>query len=439
VATLGEREGRTAWRNRLRICRPIVAAAIVFVVASGVLVAFLVVAPPSLRPNEGYNDYDVFYRPVAENLIEGKGYVNDKGVPELHNPPGYPLILAVVFMAARAVGVSQSTALTWFTVLTMASCAVLIFLIARELISQEWAVLAALLYITYPIVLVVASYRFSEAPFSFVLYLSVLVLIRAMRRQGRRTALWLLAVGGLVGYGALIRPAAFGLFLAFSVGLWFWGQAGLRRRLAHAGLVVTGTLIVILPWEAWVVARTDKVILLSTAGKDSVIDGLTVTFRPEDESGTLAMPHDLRRLMGEAAQRESSFRSISDVARFLVGEGRERPLAIAELAVFKAVRAWYGTNALKWESLILAVQVPYLTLLTAGLVVGVRTGGETRRIAALVMLCVLYSWAVTMIALPIVRLMSPALGLVFPFGALALASLWHKVGARRQRTADLRS
>jgi len=73
----------------------------------------------------------------------------------------------------------------------------------------------------------------------------------------------------------------------------------------------------------------------------------------------------------------------------------------------------------------------------AGLAVGLRTGGETRRIAALVMLCVLYSWAVTMVALPIVRLMSPALGLVFPFGALALASLWHKVGARRQRTADL--
>lgn len=425
-----EREERGGWRTRIVLWRPALAASAVFVVAVFVLGAFLAVAPQSLRPNESYNDYEVFYRPVAENLIEGKGYVNDQGVPELHNPPGYPLILAAVFVVARTLGVSQSTALTWSTVLTVACCAVLIFLIAREFLSQDWAVLAALLYVTYPIALVVASYRFSEAPFSLVLYLAVLVMVRAMR-PGRRTALWLLGVGGLLGYAALIRPAAFGLFVVFVVALWFWGQGTRRRRLAHAGLIVAGTLIVILPWEAWVVARTDKMILLSTAGKDSVIDGLTVTFRPEDESGTVAMPSDLKHLMREAAEQQESFRSYSDIGRFLARTARERPVAIVELGVFKAIRAWYGTNALKWESLILAVQIPYLTVLTAGLVAGLRRGGETRRVAVLVLMCVLYSWGVTMVVLPIVRLMSPMLGLTFPFGALAVASLWERLGARR--------
>jgi 4-amino-4-deoxy-L-arabinose transferase-like glycosyltransferase len=389
----------------------------------------MVVAPESLRPNEGYNDYEVFYRPVAENLIEGKGYVNDRGVPELHNPPGYPLILAGVFAAARLIGISQSTALTWSTVLTVAGCAVLIFLIAREFMSQGWAVISALLYITYPITLVVASYRFSEAPFSLVLYLAVLVMVRAMR-PGRRTGWWLLAVGGLVGYAALIRPAAFGLILAFVVALWSWGYGGRRRRLGHVGIVLVGTLIVILPWEAWVLARTDKVVLLSTAGKDSVVDGLTVTFRPEDESGTLALPGDLKRFMGDAAQQQESFRSMSDIARFLARAARERPLAVIELGLFKAVRAWYGTNALKWENLILAVQIPYLTLLATGLVMGLRREGQPRRIAKLVLLCVLYSWVVAMAALPIVRLMSPVLGLMFPFGSLALASLAASATAR---------
>ncbi len=427
-----ERLPGVAWRKLIWHRRPTFPAAAIFVAALFVVGGFLVLAPDSLRPNEAYNDYEVFYRPVAENLLEGNGYVGDDGLPELHNPPGYPLILAVVYLVARVVGISQASALTGFTVLTMAACAVVIFFISRELLTQGQAVMAALLYITYPITLVVASYRFSEVPFSLVLYIAVLIFIRASRRYEKR-ALWMVIVGGCIGYASLIRPAALALAVPFVVALWFSPNRGTRRRLPLAAAILAGNLAIVLPWEAWVLTKTDRLVVLSTADKDSVLDGLTVTFRPHDESGTLAMPDDLRRLMAEVAERRQSFGSISEIGRFLVRYGSDHPGTMVMLAAFKAVRGWYGTNALKWEGLILAVQVPYLTLMGAGVVMALRQE-QRRAIAVLIAGCVLYFWAVTLVVLPIVRLIAPALGLLFPFAALTLATVWQKAQARWGRS-----
>lgn len=427
----GDGNQSTSLRSSL-LTRPNIAAAAVFLVAVIVFASFLVLAPESLRPKGDYNDYDIFYRPVAENLIEGRGYVNDDGSFALHNPPGYAFLLAGIFLTARAIGVAQSTALTGFTVLMMAISAVLIYQLSRELLSQGQALWAALLYITYPITLVVASYRFSEAPFSLVLYLAVLLFVRGMR-HGRTNVPMMAVVGLLLGYATLIRPAAIGLALAFLVATLLWRREALRRRLVVVALIVAGNLVVVMPWQLWLMERTDQAVVLSTAGTDSVLDGLTVSFRPQDESGTLWMPDDLRAVMAEmAARRRDSPQSLGEIAGFLGDVARDSPATLAKLVVFKAVRAWYGTNALKWEGLILAVQIPYLAAMATGLVLSLKSNETTRSVVVLIMACVLYFWAVTMAVLPIVRLMAPALGLLSPVATLALVRLWER--SRRKTT-----
>jgi len=46
-------------------------------------------------------DYQSFYKPVAYNLLLGKGLVTNDGNPAVRYPPGFPSILTVLFGLAQ--------------------------------------------------------------------------------------------------------------------------------------------------------------------------------------------------------------------------------------------------------------------------------------------------------------------------------------------------
>lgn len=390
-------------------------------IGTGVLMAlFLAAAPESLRPKGGYNDYEIFYRPVAENLLDGRGYTNLEGEPALHNPPGYIFVLVALYKAASLLGVSQDLMVAAFAVAAMAGSAVLVFLLARRLFGPRTAWIAAALWSTYPINLLIASYRFSEVPYTFVLALAVLVFVSAFS-AGRRLVLWSFGVGLLVGAAALIRPAAIGLAAPFALAILLIRAAGpLRARSAMALVLVAGFAVAIAPWELWAYQKTDRVIPLSEAGNASMLDGLTVGARPRDESGRgFLIPPAVRDLSHRIQSRRKSLTTTDDIAEELSDES---PGTLAQLVLSKAARAWYGTNALKFEPLILLVQLIYLGLAGFGLVQAARRGGWPRWTAALVLAVTAYSWAITMTVLSIVRYMAPVLGLLLIFAAPPVAA-----------------
>ena len=414
--------------------------------------AALALAPNSLRPAGGYNDYLSFYKPPAVNLLAGKGFVGLNGRPALHDPPGYPLILAAVYAFADLLHVGREGMVNVVTVATLAVACVLMFRVGQAMFGRTVGIVAALLWVTYPVELLMAPYRFSEVPFTPVLYLTALVFIDGATK-GVPSWRRMVVVGALIGVDALIRPQAILLVVPYGIALWVLVRRHARpkkeprqedgpqvatrgRRRAVLGLcavMVVAYGATIAPWEIWVQASTGHTIALSDGGPSAILNGLTVDFHPIDERGHASLPSGVLTVERQVHAHESTLTSTGKIARFMLSQLKAHPGDVLELVAIKAAMAFYGTNSLTHETLIALVQLPYLVLMMAGLVLAWRSGGTRRWMAVFVTMTVAYMWVMTISVLSIVRYMGPVLGLLTPFAALALVRAWEQVQKKRGR------
>jgi 4-amino-4-deoxy-L-arabinose transferase-like glycosyltransferase len=404
---------------------------LVFAGSAVLTVVFLAVAPASLGPT-AQNDYEGYYRPVAEALLRGDGYVLN-GQVNLHNPPGYPYILVALYALAELTGTVQLAWVTAFAVACTALSAVMAYAVGTRLFGERTGLVAAGLFATYPLMLVMASYRFSEVPYTLALLLVVYAALRAAADPARMLR-WSLTAGLLCAAAALVRPAAIGLALPVGLAL-LLHRAGppLRRRAAAATLVVVGFLRGVAPWEAWLHAKTNRIVALSEVGPEAAVAGVLVGARgaAAETGDPVFVPERVRAMSRRVAADRPGLRSTGDIARRLA---QEPPGDVALLLAGKAVRAFYGTDSFKLEPLILLVQLPYLALMTAGLAVARRSPDPVTHWSPVLLALVLaYSWVVTMSALSIVRYLAPALAVLTLSAAPALVAGWDRVrpGVRR--------
>jgi hypothetical protein len=407
--------------------------------AFGVLVmaAVMAFAPSGFRPTPNYNDYLSYYKPPAVNLLAGKGYLGIHGHTELHDPPGYPLLLAFEYGVADLIHVGREGMVNVATVLILALSGVLIYRVGRAMFGLKVGVLTGILWITYPIEMLMAPYRFSEVPFTSVLYLTALIFVDGNVRglpSWRRMAV----VGALVGVDALIRPQAILLVVPYALALWLRSRqlrrdsgsetpARVSRRwgaLALSGVLVLAYVATLAPWEGWVKAQTGKTVALSDAGPPSIINGLTVGFDRTDERGNANLPSGVAALEKRILAHQKSLTTTGKIAHYMFDQLQDHPVDVIELVAIKAGRSFYGTNSLTHESVIAAVQAPYLILMVAGLILAWRSGRWRRWLAAFIIMVTVYMWVMTISVLSIVRYMGPTLGLLLPFAALTLVTLW---------------
>ena len=103
----------------------------------------------------------------------------------------------------------------------------------------------------------------------------------------------------------------------------------------------------------------------------------------------------------------------------------KRPLAVAKLLAWKAVRVWYATDSRRYEVAIALLQIPYLVLLAwSGHRARVQGAEPARLVSLLVGCCVLF-WTMAFVSLSIVRYVVPAIVLSFAIVPASLPAEWH--------------
>ncbi len=374
---------------------------------------FLLLLPGGWRIDESA-DFDDFYLPVAQSLLAGEGLVDRYGQPAVRYPPGYPFLVAAACGAADLSGSEASLWLLGASVACFVATAVLLFQLAsRTSRSPAVAWLAALAWITYPPLLWLGKQPNSEMPF-LVLFLAALVgWSRCLApRAGPGVAL---EAGLLLGLAALIRPAglAVAVPLALVTLLVHWLPGG--RRLRTALLIVLGQLLVMAPWELFMHHHTGRWLPLSSGGRLSMLDGLTIAVKPGREGPPVGA--DVKALMQEIDDHRRQLRTPIDVARFLAPRDKK---TLLKLLAIKAARSWYATDSLRYEQLLLWMQALYLSLALAGAVVGWRQGGARRLLVVCAGLITAYFWGMTILVLSILRYMVPAMALQLILAALAV-------------------
>ena len=414
--------------NRQRELGLIVA---VFVLAMLVSAAFWAILPSEYRENQS-SDYSNAYEPVARAIAAGRGIVTPEGELATRYPPGFSLALAGVFRLGDALGVSDETMLLAFRLLCAGLSAVLVYALARLVWSPRLALLPALAWLSYPFFLWLTKQPNSEVPFVPVLYGALYLFWLAVARRAtgpRAWALYLLA-GGLVGAAMLIRPAALGLSVVLAAVLFLCAgrEVNRRARLGYGGLVLIGSLLVVLPWEAAVYARTGEIIPLSSGGAMTIHDGLTFLAVPKEYRREVAVPEDVAALGWAIHERRRETDTTGGVLRVVAEEAQRAPAAFGKLLLLKGARSWYGIDSRILEIPTMVLQVVYLALIVWGGLFARRQGGLLWRMTAGNWLIVLYFWGMTLLVVPLLRYMVPVMGLLL----IALPGVYLSLVGRRR-------
>lgn len=214
------------------------------------------------------------YLALALSLETGGGfrYPADAGDPDperFGRAPGYPFFLSLV-ASADALDADPPTAPRPIK-MTQAFVAVAIVpilgVLAWRAAGPLAGAVAAALAAVYPPLVWIPAYVLSEALYSVLALLSVLVLGLAIdrpappkpRRPGRATVV--VALAGLAGgLAALTRPATI-VFLAMAV-VWI----ALRSNRALAAAFLVGAIVTIAPWTARNIGEHGRLVLIASEG-----------------------------------------------------------------------------------------------------------------------------------------------------------------------------
>jgi 4-amino-4-deoxy-L-arabinose transferase-like glycosyltransferase len=225
------------------------------------------------RHPAGLNDPDT-YLVTAHDIAAGRGYrfILD-GAPTAYFPPGYPALVAAVVWVVdhtplgdvpRWVGVLQAllgAASVWLT-----------WRITRRIATRPAALVAAALVAVFPGLLLYSAPLLSETLFVFIELVAMAVLVDVPWGPRGPSTRRLLVVGVLIGLGALVRPQAALLIVAFALALLI-ARSGWRRALAAGAIVVVAAALTIVPWTVRNAITMNAFIPISTNGADDLCIG----------------------------------------------------------------------------------------------------------------------------------------------------------------------
>ena len=202
---------------------------------------------PQTHGDEGY------YIDKARSLVATGRY------PGAFRPPGYPALVAGVFLAFG----ESLTALRVILALVSVAIVGVVYAVVRPAWGVRAALLSALVCAVNPTLIHYSHFVWSEIVTALLLALVVLG-VQRWSEDGRRG--WLVATGLAIGLGTLTREMVlyvlpFAVFAVWTAGR---GSRSPRRRCCDVAVVVLLAALVIAPWTWRNHRKYDAFVLVST-------------------------------------------------------------------------------------------------------------------------------------------------------------------------------
>ena len=225
-----------------------------WLVPAGVSAIVLAVGLATMSPwPVGVYYDDAIYLMLAKALATGEGYryLNFPGYPAAtHYPPGFPLLLAVLWKLAPTFPQNVAVFKLVNPVLTSLAAAGL-FVFARRDLALGTAINAGAILLGFLMVpvLAVTGVLFSEPLFLAVLALALPACERAVREERTKGVV---VAALLAAATTLVRSIGLPLVIALVLGL------ALRRRYRAAGTAAAVAAGLMLPWQIWTAMHGDN-------------------------------------------------------------------------------------------------------------------------------------------------------------------------------------
>jgi 4-amino-4-deoxy-L-arabinose transferase-like glycosyltransferase len=285
------------------------------------------------------------YRYGVESLLDASSPTSEPDL--LGHPPGYPVLVALIYRAAPA---SDSATQALQMILDSLS-AVIICLIAFELFPTAVGVLAGLLAAFAPQFSWNSINLLPDSLAALPILLAVL-LITSTRQQITQRHLSILTAGALIGVSCWLRANS--LLLAPFMALLFPIIYKRGERLRPALLLVCGTCLIIAPLTIRNAVVFGEFIPVSLGAGQTLIEGIA----DYNTDGTLGLPQtdqDLIRGEAETFQRPDYAHSLFTPD----GPARDRARLARGFAVIRAHPVWFmGVMARRAASMLRLERTP---------------------------------------------------------------------------------
>jgi 4-amino-4-deoxy-L-arabinose transferase-like glycosyltransferase len=405
--------------------RPWLDCLVLAAITVALLGMFWIALPARFQANQNY-DYTCCYETVARNWIAGNGFIYPNGNFASAYPPGFPVLLAGVFLLGKLIG--EGFAMSIFIGLCDVVAVLAVYWTGRAIGGVWVARVAGLALITYPFFLWMSKQPNSEGPFLPLVLWGFYGYVRLVADNKTMTtdspSKWAAFTGACWALASLMRPIAMlgGLVVAASVILFSKKQI-LSKRIVLAGLLMAVNLATLLPWEIIARERIGRWILVGDNSGTGYFDGLTFGL-PGVALHPAAVGPDVRELMQRAAAQPDRIRSTGGFLGFLKEEAQAHPVAFLKLVYIKATRVWYGTFEGYFEGINKLVELIYIVVAGIGLW---WMRGRMRAEALGILAVVGYFWFMAALVNPILRYMVPSTALLmFPVAVMLtrLAGRW---------------
>ncbi len=351
----------------------------------------------------GFSDqYDM----LALSIVEGDGYrFTPESAPTLTREPGYPLLLAGLFALFGYGLVAVKAA----NLLLSAVAAGLIARFARDLWpAARWPVLIApVLFLLHPGIVIAELRGGVEITFIFLLLCFLTALWRALRTGSLRDY----AVAGLVlGLTSLFRSTAL-LFPVFLLGYFLLFDASHPKPgvvASRIGLVFACAALVLSPWIARNYALTGRFVPTASVQGIAAHAGNYICRNWSADKGFRTLDREAAAERVVLARQQGYrfddhyyiyFFDPRDEVHFngflgqrVAEQYRESPGLLLKCMSRNLFNFWFAGKNSQSTQANLAVQLPYLLLGLAGMLLALRAGD--RRLTGLFLLLAVYTMGV---------------------------------------------
>lgn len=378
--------------------KPLLISVSIFACALFLRLGALALFPHVPIATDTIREYDV----IAQNLVDGKGYVGEAGIPTASKAPLFPFVLLVIY---TVFGHSFLYAKLFGVVIDSINC-VLVYRIARHLFGEKVAKLSSLAVVFYPPLIWFAINVQSEPLFTCLLSFSMFNLLCGL--QSSRTRYYVIS-GVFFGLTSLCRPTT--LLFPFLLPLLISSDRASWKGITALLLIFMATLA---PWMIRNYLAFDRVIPIETRGTSALWQGSDLEFLKDLERKNRNADktmHDLglernwkNEIEAMDVYREAALRNYAR-------QFHSQPLQLVRLVVEKALRFWFMTDSGRNEGYLMALHG--LILLCA--IIGIYAAKINTTVLS-VLLLVAYFWVAHTVLFPLVRYAVPIMPYVLIFG-----------------------
>jgi 4-amino-4-deoxy-L-arabinose transferase-like glycosyltransferase len=218
----------------------------------------------------GFPDSESYWE-LARTIARGQPYEFGPENYAIFRTPGYPLLLAPLFLVdgdrphvlcARAISALLGTAAVWG-----------VAALAKLLFDRRTALVAAAVAAVYPEAIALSTFVLSEAPFCPLMVWQLVAWARAWQN---RSYAWAGLAGVLAGLATLMRPSWL-LFIPFALAIGLAIGPDRRRQAMVGGVMLVALCVTMTPWWVRNYAVAGRFVPTTLQVGASLYDGLSPT------------------------------------------------------------------------------------------------------------------------------------------------------------------